>query len=171
MNWEAIRQAAVATVTAQIARGGLSTELARVAPRAVTLPSRRRTLSPRAKERKKNAPIGRTSLPIVAATRLARAPIQRARRASAGWTRLRTRLAPRSSRREQPRTQRPTARWRRRLAAIIAPRSGFFFALGLAGPARAFFMRRSRPSPEGLRFIRPRFNFTLTLRPCHVASH
>ncbi len=36
-------------------------------------------------------------------------------------------------------------------------RSGFFFAARFAGPARAFFMRRSRLLPEGSFFARPRF--------------
>src|SRR6476659_10035040 len=57
--------------------------------------------------------------------------------------------------------RRGAVRMRRRAAAIIARRSGFFVAVRFAGPARAFFMRRSRRFlPVGLDFLdlsRPHF--------------
>jgi hypothetical protein len=61
------------------------------------------------------------------------------------------------------------ARNRRPTAAIIAGRSGFL-AERFAGPARAFFMRRFRPRPDGFPLSVPRFKRRLTLGPCHAAS-
>ena len=156
----------------QMARSGVRTTLARVAPRIARsrVRKRRRSIIPR--PRKRSAPTGRSRRPSRRDHRFAVVLVRCAVRARRGEALTSRRLTRRSTFRVSVSSRARTINRRRRTAAIIARRSGFFFAVRFAGPARAFFMRRSRLSPAGRFFDFPRFRFktTLTLRPCHVTS-
>jgi hypothetical protein len=69
MNCEATRQAATATITAPVARRGVTTALVAVAARAVAAQAQRSDLSARARPWKNNAAGGRSRGPAQPATR------------------------------------------------------------------------------------------------------
>jgi hypothetical protein len=180
----------------QIARCGVSTALARFAVRCAQVAARSSHRSSQASRRRRNTPAGRSRRPAqrsqgadAARARLPAPAIRgqgatssRLRRRSAALVQPSTFGAPASSAFRRLSTDLVNASAltratiaRRRPAAIIARRSGFFFAVRFAGPARAFFMRRSRRllplGPDFSDLSRPHFiKATLTLRPWHAAS-
>jgi hypothetical protein len=111
-----------------------------------------------------------TLVPTRRLRRATRAQVGPTRRSTFGQVRRRRRLTARSIARVRFWAAMGAARMCRRSAATIPRRSGFFFFERFAGPARAFFMRRSRPLPVGTCFVRPRFFTTLTLGPWHATS-